>query len=253
MKPESAKRVGHPAPFPLELASRVIQLYSYTGDVVLDPFVGSGTTCIAALRLNRHYVGYDVSSDYCRLAEAALAGEQHAEGAATEHKGRASVAGVKTECTELSVALGLLGVQDPTVLETSQLGSMFEGTLSDAKYACFQSEYQNPANHELYVQMHSVGKKLRTSHPLFSGIQNLRWTGAQKLANTSSASIDLLAQNTPISVKAGSNVVGNLSPYNIFICMPQGKADAKNADHWYLTVDPEGYQGLYSIVREAGP
>jgi modification methylase len=67
--PESAKRVGHPAPFPIELAARVIRLYSYTGDVVLDPFVGSGSTCVAALENNRHYVGYDISQEYCDLSE----------------------------------------------------------------------------------------------------------------------------------------------------------------------------------------
>jgi len=67
--PESAKRVGHPAPFPVELAARAIQLYSYVGDVILDPFVGSGSTCVAANQLNRHYIGYDVSRDYCSIAE----------------------------------------------------------------------------------------------------------------------------------------------------------------------------------------
>lgn len=66
--PESAKRIGHPAPFPMALAERVIRLYSYVGDVVLDPFVGSGTTCAAAKRLGRHWVGYDASEAYCELA-----------------------------------------------------------------------------------------------------------------------------------------------------------------------------------------
>ena len=66
--PESAKRVGHPAPFPVALAERVIHLYSYVDDVVLDPFNGSGTTCVAAAKSGRHYVGYDISNDYCSLA-----------------------------------------------------------------------------------------------------------------------------------------------------------------------------------------
>jgi len=70
--PESAKKVGHPAPFPVELASRVIKLYSYVNDVVLDPFVGSGTTCVAAKILNRHFVGFDISDEYCALAEMRL-------------------------------------------------------------------------------------------------------------------------------------------------------------------------------------
>jgi len=67
--PESARKVGHPAPFPVELAERVIKLYSYTSDVILDPFAGSGTTCVAAALTGRRYVGYDISPAYCQLAE----------------------------------------------------------------------------------------------------------------------------------------------------------------------------------------
>lgn len=72
MAPESATRVGHPAPFPLPLAKRVISLYSYLGDVVLDPFMGSGTTCVAAYQLGRQYVGYDLVTEYCELARQRL-------------------------------------------------------------------------------------------------------------------------------------------------------------------------------------
>jgi site-specific DNA-methyltransferase (adenine-specific) len=65
----SAKRVGHPAPFPEELPARLIKLYSFEDDVVLDPFVGSGTTCIAALKLKRNYIGYDIKQEYVNLAK----------------------------------------------------------------------------------------------------------------------------------------------------------------------------------------
>ena len=71
--PESAKKVGHPAPFPLELADRVIRLFSYTDDVILDPFCGSGTTCLAAFLSGRAYVGYDIISEYCDLARQRIA------------------------------------------------------------------------------------------------------------------------------------------------------------------------------------
>ncbi|MGI6037132.1 MAG: DNA-methyltransferase [Limnochordia bacterium] len=71
--PESAKKVGHPAPFPVDLASRVIKLFSYQSDVILDPFCGSGTTCVAAKLAGRDYVGYDISLEYCQLAEERLA------------------------------------------------------------------------------------------------------------------------------------------------------------------------------------
>jgi len=74
--PESATRVGHPAPFPVELPARLIELYTYRGDLVLDPFVGSGTTAVAALRAGRHFVGYDLDRSYIELAEKRLETER---------------------------------------------------------------------------------------------------------------------------------------------------------------------------------
>ncbi len=65
---ESATRVGHPAPFPVALVERCIQLFTYDGDVVLDPFMGSGTTAVAAVNTGRRYVGYDTDPDYVRRA-----------------------------------------------------------------------------------------------------------------------------------------------------------------------------------------
>jgi len=70
---ERATRVGHPAPFPVELPERLIQLYTFRGDLVLDPFIGSGTTAVAALRTQRRYVGYDTEPSYITLAERRVA------------------------------------------------------------------------------------------------------------------------------------------------------------------------------------
>ena len=64
----SAKRIGHPAPFPEELPHRLIQLYTFIGDIVLDPFCGSGTTCLSAVKSERHYIGYDIEEKYIQLA-----------------------------------------------------------------------------------------------------------------------------------------------------------------------------------------
>lgn len=72
---ESAKRIGHPAPFPIELPSRLIKLYTLEGDLVLDPFIGSGTTAIAAKRLNRNFVGYETNEEYLNLANERLLNE----------------------------------------------------------------------------------------------------------------------------------------------------------------------------------
>ena len=68
MRTESARRIGHPAPFPVELPYRLIQLYSFTGDIVLDPFMGSATTAIAALQSERNYVGYETNQQYIDVA-----------------------------------------------------------------------------------------------------------------------------------------------------------------------------------------
>ncbi|MCA1839828.1 MAG: DNA methyltransferase [Actinomycetota bacterium] len=74
--PESANRVGHPAPFPVELPLRLIHLYTYREDLVLDPFIGSGSAAVAALRSERHYVGYDSDPKYVQAAQKRLEEEK---------------------------------------------------------------------------------------------------------------------------------------------------------------------------------
>ena len=69
MNAESARRIGHPAPFPEELPNRLIQLYSFKGDIILDPFMGSGTTAVSALKTDRKFVGYYISKEYIDLAK----------------------------------------------------------------------------------------------------------------------------------------------------------------------------------------
>ncbi len=70
---ESARRVGHPAPFPVELPRRLIELYTFKDEIVLDPFMGSGSTALAALQTGRHFVGYDISPEYIELARKRIA------------------------------------------------------------------------------------------------------------------------------------------------------------------------------------
>ena len=74
--PESATKVGHPAPFPVELPKRLIELYTYRGDLVLDPFMGSGSTAVAAVHSDRHFVGYETDPAYAAAARARVVEEQ---------------------------------------------------------------------------------------------------------------------------------------------------------------------------------
>ncbi len=74
--PESASRVGHPAPFPVALPERLIHMNTYEGELVLDPFMGSGTTAVAAVRTGRHFVGYDTDPSYAAAAMERIAAEQ---------------------------------------------------------------------------------------------------------------------------------------------------------------------------------
>lgn len=72
---ESKKRIGHPAPFPKELPRRLIKLFSFVGDVIFDPFVGSGTTIIEAVNNNRIGVGLEIDPNYCEIAKRRIKNE----------------------------------------------------------------------------------------------------------------------------------------------------------------------------------
>jgi len=92
--PESATRVGHPAPFPVELPLRLIHLYTFRGDLVIDPFMGSGTTLVAALKSGRKCLGYDIDPNYISLARQRIREEV---GIPSEEGGQPSHAGLSVE------------------------------------------------------------------------------------------------------------------------------------------------------------
>lgn len=69
----SAKKIGHPAPFPIELPKRLIDFYTFENDIVLDPFMGSGSSALAALELNRNFVGYEINQEYIKLSNKRIA------------------------------------------------------------------------------------------------------------------------------------------------------------------------------------
>jgi modification methylase len=114
---ESARRVGHPAPFPVELPLRLIELYTYAGDLVLDPFLGSGSAAVAAVRAGRRYAGYDIDPEYVAIARARVEEEEARRRSATtngdaaeawgraEGEGRAATAVAEGLLTEAGFAV----------------------------------------------------------------------------------------------------------------------------------------------------
>ena len=107
---ESARRVGHPAPFPVELPEKLIELYTYEGDLVLDPFMGSGSTLVAASRTGRRYVGYDLDPGYVELAMARVDDEGHPPIAEPDR-----LAGSKERIEQVLEAAGFGHVEGPGV------------------------------------------------------------------------------------------------------------------------------------------
>ena len=106
LPPESARRVHHPAPFPVELPEQLIRLLTFEGDLVLDPFMGSGTSLVAAARLGRRYVGYDLDPSYVAIARARVAdagtSDERALGSSSPLRERARTEG--TSAKDLAAA-----------------------------------------------------------------------------------------------------------------------------------------------------
>ena len=127
---ESARRVNHPAPFPVELPRRLIDLYTYADDVVLDPFAGSGSTVVAAQQLGRLGVGYDLDADYVAQANRRLEQQPDRDEVADRYLARAASAGKKAH----DLALDVLETAGFTVVETGPKvgGTQFAFLVADA-------------------------------------------------------------------------------------------------------------------------
>lgn len=154
----------------------------------------------------------------------------------------------KTECTELAVGFGLLGV-DPLQVSALQIGAYWIDTLSPRKFSEFARQFA--VAEAYYRRFYAIGVKLRQSHTLFQSTQitSVRWEGPQQQASSVTIPVDLLAANTPISVKADSNVVCNRSPYILFVSDPGGTLSPTRSENWYASVAFESYQDLYDRAR----
>lgn len=156
----------------------------------------------------------------------------------------------KTECTELSVGFGILGIENVLELSPRQIETYFESSLSAEKYERFKNEF--PRQEGLYKQMYNVGFGLRAIHTPFKSVHSLRWAGPQQQSAMTAVAKDLLVANTAVSVKENSDVVLNSSPYNLFQTIPSGQVKAQSSENWFLEQAPREYQELYSFIRSHG-
>jgi tRNA A-37 threonylcarbamoyl transferase component Bud32 len=157
------------------------------------------------------------------------------------------MASAKTECTELSVGFGILGIENILDLTQNQVENYFEGTLSTEKYDRFKNEYPNRKT--LCKQMYNVGFGLRAIHTPFKDVNSLKWAGPQQQSAMTAVAKDLLVANTAVSIKGNSNVVLNSSPYNLFETIPRGQVKAQSSENWFLEQASQEYQELYSFVQ----
>jgi DNA modification methylase len=240
---ESATRVGHPAPFPIELPSRLIQLYTYRGDLVLDPFAGSGTTAVAALRGGRSYVGYDLDEAYIRLAEARVTEEGHR---------LANDGGAAPRQMNLLAAPPSGGAADDVLSRARRQGSAAKqialGLIEGAGFTDIRSDQRQPGGIEVSFSARDRGGRLClfevagsfTSHRAGLKKTDTLWKALGKAAvlrQVNDAPFVLLTVDIPARGSNGATalqqVTGTTKPIHAVIAMlePSGQEELRQLCH----------------------
>lgn len=153
---------------------------------------------------------------------------------------------IQTKTTELAIAFGLLD-QEPHFTSHADLNRLFQGSLTPEIFDEFKEEFYN--NQPSYRRFYSIGVELRICYSPFEILDYVRWTGEDKQSQSVTIPQDLIAANTPISIKAASNVVYNRSVHKLFIGLPSGELSPARTSNWFLETAPEAYQHLYAFTR----
>jgi len=154
----------------------------------------------------------------------------------------------QTTTTELAIAFGLLDIE-PDLADRSKLNSLFKGTLSPQVFEEFHKEFYR--NELLYRRFYSIGVELRICYPPFEILDFVRWVGGEKQSQSVTIPKDVFAVNTPISIKAASNIIYNRSAHKLFVGLPSGGLSPTRSNNWYVETAPDAYQELYKFTRDA--
>lgn len=154
----------------------------------------------------------------------------------------------QTTTTELAIAFGLLDLE-PNLADRSKINALFKGSLSPQVFEEFLVEFYR--NQPLYRRFYSIGVELRICCPPFEILDFVQWVGGTQQSQSVVIPKDVFAANTPISIKATSNVIYNRSAHKLFVGLPSGGLSPARSNNWYVETALDDYQELYTFARNA--